>query len=71
MESFAWDTCFDTGIALVDQQHHRLFDLINRFGTVTVGVASAPPSPGAAGSSPHAATTPTEAIVLIKAKSAV
>ena len=32
MSAFDWDACFDTELALVDEQHHRLVDLINRFG---------------------------------------
>lgn len=34
MESFRWDTCFVTGLALVDEQHHCLVDVINRFGAL-------------------------------------
>lgn len=33
METFQWNACFVTGIDSVDEQHHRLIDLINRFGT--------------------------------------
>ena len=32
MESFHWDKHFETGLENVDQQHHALVDLINRFG---------------------------------------
>ncbi len=32
MESFHWDQHFETGLEMVDQQHHALVDLINRFG---------------------------------------
>ncbi len=32
MESFRWDQCFVTGLPEVDEQHHRLVDLVNRFG---------------------------------------
>ena len=32
MESFHWDKQFETGLSDVDQQHHKLVDLINRFG---------------------------------------
>ena len=32
MEAFTWNSCFVTGLAEVDDQHHRLVDLINRFG---------------------------------------
>lgn len=34
MESFHWDKHFETGLAEVDRQHHRLVDLINRFGNL-------------------------------------
>jgi hemerythrin len=33
MESFQWSNNFVTGLLEVDEQHHRLVDLINRFGT--------------------------------------
>ena len=32
MESFRWDKHFETGLVDVDKQHHKLVDLINRFG---------------------------------------
>ena len=32
MDSFRWDKQFETGLADVDAQHHKLVDLINRFG---------------------------------------
>ena len=32
MGAFQWNTCFITGLREVDEQHHRLVDLINRFG---------------------------------------
>ena len=32
MESFHWDTHFETGLSEVDKQHRVLVDLINRFG---------------------------------------
>jgi diguanylate cyclase (GGDEF)-like protein/hemerythrin-like metal-binding protein len=32
MEAFAWDQSFTTGLAMVDQQHHHLVDLINQLG---------------------------------------
>lgn len=32
MESFQWNPCFVTGITMVDEQHHKLVDLINQFG---------------------------------------
>jgi len=36
MSAFDWDACFDTELALVDEQHHRLVDLINRFGDLLI-----------------------------------
>ena len=36
MESFRWNSCFITGLADVDDQHHELVDVINRFGAVLV-----------------------------------
>lgn len=32
MAAFHWDKCFETGLEMVDEQHHGLVDLINRFG---------------------------------------
>ena len=32
MESFHWNKSFETGFSEVDQQHHHLVDLINKFG---------------------------------------
>jgi hemerythrin-like metal-binding protein len=32
MEAFVWDQRFVTGIAVVDDQHHRLVDITNRLG---------------------------------------
>lgn len=32
METFVWNKSFSTGLDLVDEQHHGLIDLINRFG---------------------------------------
>jgi hemerythrin-like metal-binding protein len=34
-EAFAWDNKFNTGVAVVDEQHHRLVDLINKLGAIT------------------------------------
>jgi hemerythrin len=34
MEAFQWNACFITGLDAVDEQHHRLVDLINRFGNL-------------------------------------
>ena len=36
MESFHWDRHFETGIATVDEQHHGLVDMINRFGAMLI-----------------------------------
>ncbi|MCB8746844.1 bacteriohemerythrin [Rhodoferax sp. U2-2l] len=32
MKAFRWDPCFLTGLPTVDDQHHALVDMINRFG---------------------------------------
>ena len=32
MQSFQWSPCFMTGLTTVDEQHHRLVDVINQFG---------------------------------------
>ena len=34
-EAFAWDNKFNTGVAVVDEQHHRLVDLINQLGAIS------------------------------------
>jgi hemerythrin len=36
MDAFHWNSCFITGLADVDEQHHRLVDLINRFGVLVM-----------------------------------
>ena len=36
MSAFDWDACFNTQLALVDEQHHRLVDLINGFGDLLI-----------------------------------
>jgi hemerythrin len=36
MEAFSWNNCFVTGLPEVDDQHHRLVDLINRFGDIVM-----------------------------------
>ena len=36
MDSFRWDSCFVTGLHGVDEQHRKLVDLINRFGTLVM-----------------------------------
>ena len=37
MEAFQWNASFITGLHDVDEQHRRLVDLINRFGSLTMG----------------------------------
>jgi two-component system, NtrC family, sensor kinase len=37
MEAFAWSPLFFTGIESVDAQHHRLVDITNALGDVTLG----------------------------------
>ena len=34
-EAFTWDNRFNTGVAVVDEQHHRLVDLINQLGAIS------------------------------------
>ena len=34
MDSFYWDSHFETGIEDVDEQHHRLVDIINHFSSL-------------------------------------
>ena len=36
MEAFRWNPCFVTGLADVDDQHHHLVDVINRFSNLVV-----------------------------------
>jgi hemerythrin len=36
MEAFQWNHCFVTGLTDVDEQHHRLVDVINRFGDLVM-----------------------------------
>ncbi len=36
MEAFVWDPHFVTGIATVDEQHHRLVDIINQLGNTLI-----------------------------------
>ena len=33
IDIFPWDNKFNTGIALIDEQHHVLVDLINRLAS--------------------------------------
>ncbi|CAK0764113.1 Bacteriohemerythrin [Gammaproteobacteria bacterium] len=41
MEVFKWNACFITGLPYVDEQHHHLVDLINRFGRLITSQAVA------------------------------
>ncbi|HEX5634128.1 MAG TPA: GGDEF domain-containing protein, partial [Gemmatimonadales bacterium] len=44
MDSFRWDASFLTGLDTVDEQHHHLVDVLNRFGEMVVrptGVSAA------------------------------
>ncbi|MDD2809370.1 GGDEF domain-containing protein [Rhodoferax sp.] len=34
MDAFQWDECFVTGVPKVDEQHHELVNMMNRFGDV-------------------------------------
>ena len=34
MNSFVWDSCYETGIEMVDEQHQVLVDIINRYGAL-------------------------------------
>ncbi|HEX4859070.1 MAG TPA: bacteriohemerythrin [Usitatibacteraceae bacterium] len=44
MESFQWNRCFVTGLDKVDEQHHYLVDLINRFGELLTQPGEPDPS---------------------------
>lgn len=35
-EAFSWDNKFNTGIDVVDGQHHKLVELINRLGSISI-----------------------------------
>ena len=37
MDAFQWNSCYLTELKDVDEQHHRLVDLINRFGALVMG----------------------------------
>ena len=41
MDAFQWNACFLTGLPDVDDQHHRLVDVINRFGELVTQRAGA------------------------------
>lgn len=34
-EAFTWDNRFNTGVVVVDEQHHRLVDMINKLGAIS------------------------------------
>ncbi len=36
MDAFQWNPCFLTGLTEVDEQHHRLVEVINRFGELVM-----------------------------------
>ena len=40
IEAFIWDNKFNTGVAVVDTQHHKLVDLINRLGSISAHLTS-------------------------------
>ena len=42
MQSFHWDTTFDTGLSEVDAQHKRLVEMINRLWNDTSGARAVP-----------------------------
>lgn len=42
MDAFEWDDCFVTGLDMVDQQHHALVDIMNRFGDLLTQAQGAP-----------------------------
>lgn len=41
MSTFQWNKCFETGLQDVDEQHHTLVDLMNRFSALLEGGESA------------------------------
>lgn len=34
MDAFQWNECFVTGVTMVDEQHHELVNIMNRFGEI-------------------------------------
>ncbi|MDO8991298.1 MAG: bacteriohemerythrin [Sideroxyarcus sp.] len=40
IEAFIWDNKFNTGVDVVDEQHRKLVDLINRLGAINAHLAS-------------------------------
>lgn len=43
MDAFQWNPCFLTGLSEVDEQHHRLVEVINRFGELVMREDGASP----------------------------
>ena len=43
MDAFNWSQQFETGLPMVDEQHHRLVDLINEFGSLVTQSANVRP----------------------------
>lgn len=39
--AFIWDAKFNTGVGVVDEQHHKLVDIINRLGAISAQQTSA------------------------------
>jgi two-component system, NtrC family, sensor kinase len=40
IEAFIWDNKFNTGVDIVDEQHRKLVDLINRLGSISAHLTS-------------------------------
>jgi hemerythrin-like metal-binding protein len=40
IEAFIWDNKFNTGVDVVDEQHRKLVDIINRLGSINAHLAS-------------------------------
>lgn len=43
MDAFLWNHCFTTGLLDVDAQHHKLVEVINRFGDLVIQQETAKP----------------------------
>ena len=41
IEAFIWDNKFNTGVDVVDEQHRKLVDMINRLGSINARLTSA------------------------------
>ncbi len=39
-EAFSWDNKYNTGVDIVDEQHHKLVDMINQLGAISARQAS-------------------------------